>query len=51
MSSSYGDGSWRKRGKKWEYRFQVLNPSTGMPINKSVTADTKDGCRNKAQAV
>ena len=45
MSNSYGDGSWRKRGRKWEYRFRIQDPTTGMKVYRSVSGDTKDECR------
>ena len=48
MSNTYGDGSWRKRGKRWEYRFRVTDPVTGMNVYRSVSGDTKTECRDAA---
>jgi len=48
MSKTYGDGSWRKRGNRWEYRFRVTDPVTGMNVYRSVSGDTKTECRESA---
>ena len=41
----HGDGTWRRRGAGWEFRFTVINPATGLGVQRSVSGPTKEACR------
>lgn len=46
-----GEGTWRNRNGRWEYRFRVMDPATGFTRQRSVSGDTKDECRARAKDV
>lgn len=46
-----GEGTWRQRNGRWEYRFRVADPTTGFSRQRSVSGDTKEQCRLAADKV
>lgn len=46
-----GEGTWRQRNGRWEYRFSVTDPTTGFGRQRSVTGATKEECRARADKV